>query len=159
MLNRTILWTAGCVAAAGLTSLMGCDKSGGSAPREIDPQAVVGTWLEVRESASAGEGNIRRATGEWESDNIRQITLNADNTFKLIVCKPSGSPLDATKSIEGTWKAEGEFVSFTVTANTLTGIYKDWAPRRFFGPFNEGGTSRCAIEHENGEEGTYELQK
>jgi len=156
MVNRTILLVFGCVAVAGLAVTAGCDKSGGGGPPAMDAQAIIGTWLEVREAPK--RTTPRMMPVEWESPNIRQITLNADNTFKLIVCKPSGTPLPGSKAIEGTWKVEGASVVFTVTSNTLEGKYQDWVPVGFTGPFEQAGTTRCIITHENHEEGTYERQ-
>ena len=157
MVNRTILLVLGCLVVAGLAATTGCDRSGGGDASAMDEQALVGTWLETREAPK--RPSRRRGLVEWESPNIRQITFNADNTFKLIVCKPSGTPLDASQAIEGTWKAEGLGIVFTVTSNTLKGKYEDWAPIDLSRPVDEAGVTRCLITHENYEQGTYERQR
>jgi hypothetical protein len=156
MVNHTILLVLGCLVVAGLAVTTGCDKGGGQGPPPMDAQAIIGTWLEVREGPRVSTPRFQAP--EWESPNIRQITFNADNTFKLIVCKPSGTPLDASKAIEGTWKVEENSVRFTVTSNTLEGKYQDWVPLGLTGPFEDGNKTRCTITHENFEEGIYEHQ-
>ena len=156
MVNRTILLVLGCLVVAGLAATAGCDRSGGGGAAAIDEQALVGTWLETRDVPK--RPSRRRGLVEWESPNIRQITFNADNTFKLIVCKPNGTPLDASQAVEGTWSAEGAGVVFAATSNTLKGKYQDWVPIDLIRPVDEAGVTQCYITHENYERGTYERQ-
>jgi hypothetical protein len=156
MVNRAILLVLGCLVVAGLAATTGCGKSGGGGAAAIDKQAITGTWLEVRDAPQ--RFSPRMAAPKWESPNIRQITINADRTFKLIVCKPNGTPLDASGAVEGTWKAEGAGVVFAVTGNTLKGQYEDWAPVDLIQLVDEDGMTRCHITHENYERGTYERQ-
>jgi hypothetical protein len=150
MVNRMILSATACVlAAVGVTT--GCGR--GQAP-PVDQATVIGTWLETRETGQTG--SRRLVQKHWESKNIRQITFNNDNTFRLIVCSPSGKPLDESQAINGTWQIEGHLVRFTVSGNTLEKPYDDWAPVAMPTPVTDQGTLRLQIMHENNEEATYE---
>jgi hypothetical protein len=151
MVNRMILSAAACVLAAAVGVTTGCGKGGQAPP--IDQGVIIGTWLETRPEAESRSPRLRRK--EWESKNIRQVTFKNDNTFRLVVCDPSGKPLDESKAIEGTWQIEGSLVRFTVSSNTLKAPYDGWAPVAMSTPLTDQGTTRLQITHET-EEATYE---
>ncbi len=107
---------------------LGCSKSV-EVPK-TDDKALIGTWIEIPPASVPAGG---RRPPPRHPNNLRQITFNSDHTYKLIVCKKDGAPVDATKAIEGTWKVEENDVKFQVTKNTVDKAFADLEPQEFAG--------------------------
>lgn len=149
MMKRVFRITCGTALVPVLVLAAGCGGGGPSGSQTDD--MFIGTWLEDRSAAAAPEGR-RQASVEPTSSNIRQITFAADHTFKLIVCKPDGSPVAGAKDATGTWKVENGILMLEVTQNKLTGKYKLWDPDAFNDLIDGAdGAQRLELLHKSGE--------
>ncbi len=138
----TLMTVAGVVLSS--VALSGCSGRKGSTPKAKEGE-LVGTWLEVPASTPAPNAGAHAAQPR-HPNYLRQITFNADKTFKLTPCKQDGQPVDANKAMEGTWEnREGKLV-FQVK-KPLAG-YEDWIPEEFGGIEDVDGAPRCFIYHE-----------
>lgn len=146
MIGRVSL-AVGAVMLMLVTGLGGCSKS---APSKPNPQNVAGTWLEMSEPSQAS----RRMTPVAPRPFLRQITFNADKTFKMVQCDKDGKPVGA-KTIEGTWAFEGDSLKFTVTSNKFDAQYQNWKPQDstgvigYYTPDRKSVEERLIVSHED----------
>lgn len=132
--------------------LGGCSKK---PPPKPDPTKVSGTWTEIAEtdSGAAGRGSTRRIQPP-PRQYLRQITLNDDKTFKMVLMDKVGKPV-AGKAVEGTWEFQDNNLNFTVKTNTLDQSMQNWKPVSSSGvspQYNNDRTSfeeRLMISHED----------
>jgi hypothetical protein len=136
------------MAAALLIAAAGCR---GKPATRIDESAYVGTWVESFDAL-----DVRRPAPERHGSALREITLNADHSFKLRPVNQDGSPA-GSGVIEGTWSMEADSVVFNVQKNTLDEKHKPWVPVRI-----DGVTSRATgvyIDVAHGDEELVQYKK
>ncbi len=149
-MNRAMV--IGLVAAALGVSLSGC-SSGDAGEEPFSETKFYGSWAEQEIPVNP------RAMPEAEATrNLRQITINQDKTFKLVMHTPGGGA--TSEACEGTWEVAGESLKFTVTNNTLGAkIKNDYVPvETTANDTDTDGTPRISIRHADGKIVMY-LQK
>lgn len=154
MTARTVGLALGVAALVSLSSMAGCG-GGGSKSSQGDTD-IIGTWNEDRAVADNGPGLRGRPEIEHISPNLRQISFNADHSFKLIVCTPDGSPVAAAKDITGTWNLSDGLLSLEIKQNNLAKDYAEWVPDSD-AQLDEGpdGTPRLSLYDASGQEVLY----
>lgn len=122
-----------------VSSLGGCSKK---APDKPNPQNVQGTWIELAEATQSS----RRMTPVAPRPFLRQITFNADKTFKMVQCDKEGKPVAGNKTIEGTWVFQDGTLNFTVTANKFDAQFQSWKPQSSGGVMGFYSADRTSVE-------------
>lgn len=110
-----------CLAA--VATLGGCGES----PAAQRRKAVVGTWYEDPALLTARTGSAARPAATTPR---RHLHFNADGTFRLILCDPTGRPLSPEQSVAGTWRIAGETLAFKVNTTTLDAAHAHWVPQQ-----------------------------
>lgn len=101
-------WTAAIVAFVAIgCMLVGCGGKGSSA----SSSEVAGKWVEQRGTVPP---NLK------DKDFTREMTLNSDGTFNIVVIGKDGQPV-AGRTADGTWKSSSEGLRFTVKNDALGG--------------------------------------
>jgi len=135
------------LAAASLVlTLTGCRKKPPEPPPVADT-SYVGTWIEVPDE------NDRYTLTDSRPGLLRQLVLRNDHTFEMAVLDESGNRADASGNIEGTWDISERKVTLTVSTNTLSRKYRDWAvPQTCSSPLKSliDGGLRCYVSHPAG---------
>lgn len=108
-----------------------------------DAASMVGTWLEQKGSDEGG-GSRRADVPATKTNNIREITLNADGTFKMVMLTPDKKPI-AGAEVTGQWKPLNTGITFTVDSNKLDAALHDLAPARGTGVFKGLQPDQCNI--------------
>ncbi|MGE0479557.1 MAG: hypothetical protein AB7Q17_03695 [Phycisphaerae bacterium] len=141
--------------ASAWAGLAGCSRGG----PKVSGQDLVGTWQEIPSEAPANQGarfaNVPRLVPE-----LRRLTFAADGTFKLVLTKADGTPLDESKAVEGKWRFEKGTYVIEIGSNKLPEKAKPWAPSAVGGltsstPGADGKLDQVVILHENGDSATY----
>jgi hypothetical protein len=111
--------------AVGLAAAIGCGRKG---PPPADTSKIIGTWTESTDASAAPQSPRFAPPPQKRTKNLRQFTFQQDKTFQMILCSPDGKPLDAAKSVQGTWAASGPNIELKVTGSTLDKKDADLAP-------------------------------
>ncbi len=104
----------------------GCNKA--PAPPPINASEYTLTWTETRDGSDPGF-SARSTPPDLGMRELRQITINADNTFTMtLVDARSKKPASATEALKGTWTVGKYGLDLTTTENTLKGEAASWKP-------------------------------
>ena len=87
----------------------------------FNPAGYSGTWVEMGEPA-----NPRLTVAQRPF--IRELTINADRTFRMTLKRPDGSAYPGNAVVEGTWQVGRDQLVLTVGSSTLTGDAENAAP-------------------------------
>src|SRR5262245_9669719 len=93
--------------AALVTCFLAMNGCGKGTPRGLATTDLIGTWLEIPETAETPRNN-RVVKVARLSPKMRKLTFNADGTYKIELAEPDGTVVDAGKSVTGTWKIEAD---------------------------------------------------
>jgi len=93
---------------------------------QTDVTGIVGTWIETREVV---QRNPRFATLPPPTEDLRELTINADGTFEMHLVSASGEALLERGMMEGTWKNDNGYVVFEITKNEFPEDLKNIGPQ------------------------------
>lgn len=138
-------WKVGRILVVALTvAITGCSKP---APRGKPPEAIVGTWVEVRSNDPAISGRI--LTAGPNDPKFRQFQFNADKTFVMTFVDEDGKAVSPELNAKGRWEYKDGKIQFETTENKVGEKYAGWLPNVTNGvrdiPVEGGSVERMTV--------------
>lgn len=104
-------------------ALTGC---GGKQAEAIANADFAGTWVEDNSGSIKGGGVVQiDATARKV---LRQLNINADGTFEMVLCDGTGKPLEPKVFSRGNWTTKQNSIDFERVESNLPEDKASWDP-------------------------------
>ncbi len=126
-MSRRAIFCGVCVLVFLVGNLSGCSKP---ATDPISKKEFLGHWVEDTSSIKSAGASGGVISGKPQY--IRDLIINEDGTYKMVICNGEGKPLDPPQFIEGKWtiRDKEKMVAFDGITRKLDSQYDGWGPFR-----------------------------
>ena len=117
--------TGACVSIC-LLAICGLSGCGKTKVKGISQSDLVGVWAE-----DASGKQKQGSSGQTVVQNIqflRRLEINADGSYKFIICDAKGKPLSPAEFVDGRWSAKETSIKFAAGTTQLGTGHNDFDP-------------------------------